>query len=158
MEAIGQYIFQVTAAAILCGLIRQIIGDKGSIGGVMNLVTALVILLTAISPLISVRIGSVQSNLEDFSFQSQQLVSQGTQDSENVLREIIIEKTRTYILDKARSFGADLTVEVMVEGSTLPTPCAVTIRGAISPYGKKRLQAIIRDDLGVPLEEQTWIS
>ena len=59
-------------------------------------------------------------------------------------------------MDKAKSFGAELTVEVRVDGSELPVPCAVRVSGSISPYGKKQLGSIIADELGIALEDQTW--
>lgn len=158
MEEIGRYVLTLTAASVLCGIARQLVGEKGTVGSLLKMLTGIFILFTAISPLISVRLGSVDDFLTNFKVESQQSAAQGRDDAKNVLRDIIIEKTSTYILDKAREYGADLSVEVMVEDSDVPTPCAVTVRGLIAPFAKQQMQAMIRDDLGIPLEEQIWIN
>ena len=71
--------------------------------------------------------------------------------------EIIKARTQAYILDKARSLDVALTVEVFLDDATIPAPCGVRIEGAISPYAKKVLSQMMKDDLGIPPEEQIWI-
>ena len=85
-------------------------------------------------------------------------VSNGKGAAYEAMAASIKAQTEAYILDKAESFGASLTVEVSVEGPDLPVPCGVRIAGSISPYGKKQLSDMIVKDLGIPAEEQIWIS
>ena len=47
-------------------------------------------------------------------------------------------------------------VEVTVDTSQTPVPNAVRVSGQISPYGKKQLQQMIANDLGIALEAQIW--
>ena len=71
--------------------------------------------------------------------------------------DIIKRRTAAYILDKAKNLGADLMVEVTLNDEIPPVPCAVRLRGIITPYAKKVLSETIFRDLGIKTEEQTWI-
>jgi len=73
------------------------------------------------------------------------------------MAQSIIDSTRAYILEKAETFGAELTVEVMLDDSSIPVPSGVRIRGNISPYNREKLGSIIQRDLGIPTEAQIWI-
>lgn len=74
------------------------------------------------------------------------------------LRTIIKSRVEAYILDKAESYGAKLKVEVMLSEDQVPVPMSVRITGSISPYGKKMVTQLIREDLGIASEEQVWIA
>jgi hypothetical protein len=73
------------------------------------------------------------------------------------MAERIIQQTQAYILDKARSLDAELTVEVFLGDGTIPVPIGVRLEGNISPYARKLLSQMLQDDLGIPAEEQIWI-
>lgn len=157
VESIKAYVMALTSAAIVCGILCKVVGEKDSVGVTLKLVTGIFILFTAISPLINIHISNLGDFLNDFVNDSDQYVFQGTIDAQNVLREIITQKTSTYIMDKGRTYGAELHVEVKTDDSDIPVPCAVTISGAIAPYAKSQLQTMIREDLGIAMEAQTWI-
>ena len=109
-----------------------------------------------VSPWVDMQIGDISGFFGDVSVSADSAVASGEKDAQDALQAIIKSKTEAYILDKAKSFGAELSVEVRVDGSELPVPCTVLIKGSISPYGKKQLSSIIADELGVALEDQLW--
>lgn len=140
----------------MCAIVTQILGKKGAIGSTVKLMTGIFLLVTMISPLLKLRIGDVTGYWDGIAADADQVTQSGAADARQTLEGIIKAKAEAYILDKAGVYGAELTVEVSVGGSEVPVPVAVMLRGNISPYGKKQLQTWIRDDLGIPLEAQTW--
>ena len=71
--------------------------------------------------------------------------------------KIIKEQSQAYILDKAVSLGADISVAVTVSETTPPTPIEITVKGAVSPYVKTVLKDYLKEQFGIPEEAQKWI-
>ena len=157
MNSVGAYILRVTAAAVICGLISGIVGTKGALSSVVKLITGLFLCFSVISPFLKVNVGNLTGYLGDLQVSGDEIVMEGETAVKKELETIIKSKTEAYILDKAVSYGAELAVEVSVDASQIPVPNAVRVSGQISPYGKKQLQQIIANDLGIALEAQTWI-
>ena len=153
MTELSTIMLGVTAAAILCALLRAL-PIEGGLGKLMQVLCGLFMLVTLFSGFT----GGVRFDELNFSqLDAHSIVQDAKLESVLTLREIIITETEAYILDKANKFGAELTVEVSVDDSELPTPCAVTVRGSVSPYARQQLQQIIADDLGICVEDQRWI-
>ena len=70
---------------------------------------------------------------------------------------IIKAETEAYILDKARSYGQELTVEVTLSNEDPPVPEGVCIQGSISPYAKSMLKKCLKEDLMIREEDQLLI-
>ena len=156
MSSVGAYILRITAAAVICGLISGIVGTKGALAAVVKLMTGLFLCFTVISPFLKVNVGNLSEYLEDLQVSGDEIVADGETAAKKELETIIKFKTEAYILDKAASYGAVLAVEVTVDTSLVPVPNGIRISGGISPYGKKQLQQIIANDLGIALEAQIW--
>lgn len=156
MEMIRDYLLRLTAAAILCGIVTGFLGKKGALGSIIRFLTGIVMTLTVISPWGQFRIGDLTCFFEDLNIQAGGISHDGERAAQDAIADIIKSETEAYILDKANSFGAELSVEVSVDGSDLPVPCAVRISGRISPNGRKQLERIISEELGIALEDQIW--
>lgn len=156
MNSVGAYILRLTAAAVICGLISGIVGTKGTLSSVVKLITGLFLCFSVISPFLKMNVTSFTGYLEDLQVSGDEIVAEGEIEAKKELETIIKSKTEAYILDKAASYGAEVAVEVSVDTSQMPVPDAVRVSGQISPYGKKQLQQIIANDLGIALEAQIW--
>ena len=157
MDGIREYLVQVTAAALVCGILNTIVGKKGSIAATVRVMTVILMTVTMASPIVRLRFSVVSDFWRDVRFDSAMYAQQGSDASREAVRTIIKERSEAYILDKAASLGADIRVELVLSDDALPVPVSVTLHGAVSPVGKRRLQEMIRDELGIPLEEQKWI-
>ena len=157
MDFIRSYMLRLICAAILCGIINGLAGKKGTLGATVKLMTGIFMIFCFVSPWMNMRIGNLGNFFSDISVSADGLVDSGEKDAQDALSAIIKAKAEAYILDKAKSFGAELKVEVRVDGSELPVPCAAVIKGSISPYGKKQLSSMIADELAIALEDQLWI-
>ena len=56
MEGIREYLIQVTAAALICGIINTIVGKKGSVAATVRVMTVILMTVTMASPLVKLRI------------------------------------------------------------------------------------------------------
>lgn len=157
MEEIRGYLLKVVICGILCGISVALTANTGSMGKLVKLITGVCMLMTIVSPALQFRLGSVGSFYGKIALDADALVTEGEKISTTAMGDIIKKKTEAYILDKADSFGASLDVIVSLNNDPYPMPCAVRISGSISPYGKRQMQSIIRDDLGIALEDQIWI-
>ena len=156
MESLGQYIVSVAAAAILCGIVRSIAGEKGAGSGVIRLVCGIFLAFVVIRPVRDIQLPDVGLWLDSFSAQAQEASAMGENLSREAMADIIKARTAAYILDKGEELGLDLTVEVTVSEDQIPAPVAVTIRGSASPANKTKLQNWIQEELGIPKEDQQW--
>lgn len=156
MEGIRQYLLTIVAAAVLCGIITNLLDKKGAFAAIIKLLTGLFLAVTVISPWSKVQIMDFSVYASGLSAQAEEAAGYGHSVALEEISAIIKSQTEAYILDKAASTGLGLTVTVTVSGSDPPQPYAVILRGAVSPYAKQQLQRIIASDLGIPEERQSW--
>lgn len=153
MEALRQYILSVVTAAMLCGIVTGLF-PSGTGKQVVRLICGLFLAYTVLAPISRGEL----PNLTDFSLGIPEEAAQAVAVGENLARdsmaEIIKSETEAYILDKARSLQAEVTVEVSVNEENVPN--SVTVSGAVSPYVRRQLQRILESDLGIAKENQKW--
>lgn len=154
MEAIKGYLLSVTAAALVCGIVTTLGGKSSGISKLLKLLCGLFLAATVVKPLVDVKIGDIWDFAENLTVSSDAAVAMGENVAAEEMERIIKQKTQTYILDKAKALGADVTVEVSLEGYI---PSSVTVKGDLSPYVKSNLSASIARELNIPPEEQVWI-
>lgn len=157
MDQIRQYLLCVCAAAILCGIANGIIEKKGSYSSVLKLITGLILALTVISPLVKIQWADVTQYVEGMTSDADDAVADGEAMAYEAEAAIIKSQTEAYILDKAASMGLNIEVEVTLSSSDPPLPCAVSVKGSVSPYSKALLSQYISEELGISEENQQWI-
>lgn len=158
MDGIREYILCITAAALVCSALKLLMGEKGTMAAMVKLLCGLFLCITAVRPLIRLEIGDLSGYVQSFGVDASLAASEGEAAAAKAFSAIIKSETEAYILDKAESVEAAVTVEVTLSGDDPPLPCAVTITGACSPYAKTALRTFIEQDIGIPREAQTWIS
>jgi hypothetical protein len=131
--------------------------DKsGMAAAVGKLLTGLVMTVTVLSPLVGISFDSMGELTREYEKIAAEAVLKGENSTRDALEKSITASLEAYILEKAEDMGAKVQVKVTVSGDTFPVPETVTIAGPVSPYVKSRLQKIIKEDLGVLEENQTW--
>ena len=157
MEKLGIYILSVTAAALLLGILQSIAGKKGTHVALLKLIGGLFLTFTTIAPIANIELERLLDFPWDFAVQGNAIAQQGQEYAQYQLHGIIKDRCEAYILDKAQTYQADVTVEVMLSQDEVPVPSSVRLQGSISPYARQALQQWLQDDLGVPKEQQIWI-
>lgn len=156
MDQIGQYVIRLTAAALICGAVMSIADKKGTIGVAVKLLAGMFLTLTMISPWVQFHLNDLESLLDDVQLSADRLTGSAQSATRDEMGKRITDSTAAYILEKAQSLGAEITVEIILDESDIPVPCLVRLSGSVSPYGKQKLSSIIENDLGIPPEEQIW--
>ena len=145
----------VTTAAIICGILNGLLEKSKTIAPIVKLLTALFMSVTVLSPLVTISISNMLPNIQSFTEDANQIVQQGEWYAEKRQADIIKSRLEAYILDKAASLDAEVTVEITLSQDSLP--CAVCITGNLSPYAKAQLENILQHELAIPKEAQRWI-
>lgn len=156
MELIREYLLSVTAAALLCGIMQSFAGEKTSSAGILRLVCGIFLSFTVIRPIADIQFKEISVFPSDIMADAKSTVEEGEDYARRAMARLIKEEAEAYILDKARSLGAELSVDVTVSNDEPPVPMAVTLIGQVSPYVKQQLMRTMETDLGIPEEDQQW--
>lgn len=157
MDSIIKYILQITAAAVLCAFVKTILPDSNTSGKMLRIITGIFLILTVLSPVLKFRLEGIDDFLSDFSVSADSVTADGQKMAGNAMASIIKSNTETYILSEARKLRLQIDVEVMTDQSNPPVPCAVIIKGNVSPYNRNELKGIIGRQLGISEENIQWI-
>lgn len=157
MEAVRQYILSVVCMVMICG-VAQVLFSVGSAGTILKIICGLLVTITVLRPVIKDRMFAWDENFSLMSENGEMAVSEGQLAAEKSLAQLITDKTRTYILNKASQMGADIAVEVVLNSEYPFEPVHVTIKGTVSPYVRKQLAQCISNELSIAEDDQIWIS
>lgn len=155
MEQLGRYILSVITAAMLLGILKSFLKEKNGPAAVVGMMGGLFLTFTILSPASKFDFSGIDLFFESFSMDGQAAAAYGEKLAQEELEGIIKSQVEAYILDKAKPYRAELSVEVTLDEATVPT--AVRLQGDISPYGKMQLQQMLEADLGIAKENQQWI-
>ena len=113
MQALGNYLLRIVAAALLLGAAGQLVrGKRGK--QMLRLCGGLCMALVVLVPLPSLASLAGSNSLSDALLASEPAAENLAQVREE-LGKLISQQTEAYILDKARSLGASVTVKVSLE-------------------------------------------
>lgn len=157
MDAIAEYLLSVTAAGILCAVVRNILGEKHISGKIMKAVSGVFMAITIFSPLMDFRLSDMEDYFKDFQYSAEDAADSGTQMAVTAMADIIKQQTESYILDKAASLGADIQIKVKMSDTNPPVPKEVILSGSVSPYHKSLISQYILTNFSIPEENQKWI-
>ncbi len=155
MDGVREYLLAVSGAALLCGVINCFLGKERS-GQPVKVLTGLLLVLTIMQPLGNISADIFEDFSLNFSDEAQAAAALGEKQAQNALADIIKAETGAYILQKANEIGIEIQVTVEVTDGDIPTPVAVRIAGAASPFAKIQLQSFIEQQLGISKENQKW--
>ena len=77
--------------------------------------------------------------------------------SADAIRQLIIQETEAYILNKAGLLGMDIRADVELSEGEYPVPERAVIRGNWTDSQKSQLSAMLEAELGIPEEDQRWM-
>ena len=154
---IREYLIGVTAAALVCAIVKAFLPDKGAIATVIKTLLGLLMILAVVHPWTSISTEGMFDWTQDFTTDAQAVVSDAQVQAKEAVRARIKEQTEAYILSKAEALGAQVEVSVEISDEALAAPLGVSITGTVSPYARQVISQMIADDLGISREAQEWI-
>ena len=157
MDQIREYLIGVTVAAILCGIVTALTGEKGFLGSAMKLLTGLLMALALVSPWVTISLNNLFGWTENIKTDAEVAVQEGQHTGEEIYRKVIKERLEAYILDEAQALGLNLSVAVTLSQDAVPVPVGVELSGSTSPYLKQCLTLFMANELGIEREDQVWL-
>lgn len=157
MEVLSNYILSVIAAALVVSMVSALSDTKSTTGNLIKLVGGVFLAMTLMQGFRYIDIERLFDKLEFYEVESESAAAFGENMSAESLKTIIKSRTESYILDKARLYRANLTVEVTLSHDRIPIPISVRLQGNVSPFAKYQLQQLIENDLAISKEDQLWI-
>lgn len=154
MTEIPSYIMSVTAAAVLCAVVGVLAGD-GTAGKLLKLMTGIVMAVVVIRPIAGIGTVNLNRYLEQLNLDALEAVAEGSEYTREETASRIKQELESYILGKAASLSAEITVEVTLHDQTM-LPVSAVITGRVSPYAKGVMEDVFAEDLGIPTEALTW--
>ena len=149
------YIISIIVAGIICAITDLLLDKKTSAGKIAKILTGILMTVTIITPLTNISFKNISNYFDSLSLRADGYVEEGKNAAQNSICEIIKTQTEAYILDKAKSMGLDVSVEVELDDNN-SFPRGVTITGIISPYAKGLIASYIEDTVGITKENQQW--
>lgn len=156
MEDIRTYILSVVASAVICGSIKMLFPNKGATSALISAICGIFMAFILISPLRALDLSIYDDYFSGFMEEAKTAVTDGELVALEEQKAFIKKETEAYILDKAVSLGADISVSVTLSETTPYAPMQITIKGAVSPYVKTVLKNYMNEQFGIPEEAQTW--
>ena len=153
---VRQYIISVLSATIISALAVRFSGKQQATAGIVKLISAVFLLITAISPLVKFQLQDISDYVDMIDVDADNIITDAQSQAETETAAIITDRTQAYIKDKAATYGADVTVTVEISQPDSLIPDTITIEGEVSPYIKEVLQKTITDDLGIREDRQIW--
>ena len=158
MEDIRAYILSVVAAAVICGSIKMLFSGKGALSALISSLCGLFMAFVLVAPLRQLDISIYDDYFSGFMEEANAAVKEGELLAISEQKTLIKKETEAYILDKAITLGADISVSVTLSDTVPYAPIKITLKGAVSPYVKTVLKNYLIEQFGIPEEAQIWIS
>ncbi len=151
------YILSIVAAGMICAITNCLLSKESATGKIAKMLSGIFMCVTVLSPIANISFSHIGRYMDDLSFDASTYVDSGKADAETSISSIIKSRCEAYILDKAKSMGLDIAVEVELDDQNNSVPCGITIDGPVSPYIKEVISDYIESHLGIAKESQQWI-
>lgn len=159
MEVLKNWITGVTAASILVAA-AVAVTPKGSMQKMVRLVGGLVLFLVLIAPLKEMDSSDMAYFNMQYRAEYENYEEKLIQENSTMIKTIIEDKTRSYILQKADELGiacdAEVNAKKREDGYPYPDTVTITVKTGTDLDLQKELTRIIESELGVPYENQKW--
>lgn len=154
MAGLKNYLIAVCSAAILCALLKQIVGKGKLSNGTIRILSGLFVAICIIAPWkdFSLRDLEVYNPLDTKTAES--FVEDGKRITKSNINAIIMERVEAYILEKTNQLHVQ--VEVSVELSDEGVPIRSIITGELSRSEREELSAFLAGQIGIQKEMQIW--
>ncbi len=154
MDGLKAYLMSVFSAALLCAILKQIVGKEKPSGGTIHLLSGLFVAVCIISPWKNFSLQDLE-RYNPLQIESGDMyVETGSEMTQARINAIIIEQTEAYIMEKANQM--QVQVEVKVEVSDEGIPVRAVISGDLSQIDREALSAFLVKEIGIQREMQIW--
>lgn len=151
------WFISLVAAAMIVACADTLLAKSGQ-RAVGRLAGALMLLLVVLGPVLS--LGGVEFGglSQEMVAEMEQMEAQLQAGSNEILKEIIEERFRTYILDKAAQLEVtcNISVDCKEDENGLWLPERVSVTGNMTPQQQRQLEQYVEQELGVSKKMQSY--
>ncbi len=152
------WLYALLGTSIICS-VAMALTPAGKQRKVTALVCGVVIICALIAPFKKLDMTQYAKNLELYRARGDELTVKAGEINNELSRTIIEEQSGAYILDKAASFGIDVSAKVTAsrsgdDGSFYPYEADISCENP--EEGRKKLAGTIEAELGIPEARQHW--
>lgn len=155
MGTVRGYLISLVAVCMIA-VLASVLVHGSPINKFVRLIGGILVLLVAVSPLLSVDAERLSERLQEICAANSFDASVVVKNSDAVLAKHIKQTTETYIENKAAELGAVIQAEVTLTNDAYPVPNKVTIIGTLTVGQIESLTAYLTDSLGIAPEHQEW--
>lgn len=156
MSEVKTALIALVGAGLLLSILLDFLKD-GAVKQAVQLVGGLLLILLVLAPLTQFDLDAFGQYLTEIQMERDMLETGIPVENEKILAGIIQEKTEAYILDKASTLGAKITVAVTVAaGEAYPYPNEVVIVGTLTAQQQETLTSWLAENLAIPKERQVF--
>ena len=157
MDGLRTWLLSLMFAAVLCAIARALM-PAGPVKRAGGLIGGLVMLSAVLAPAVQLSPAAAEAWAAQWSDGRAQREEELRQGVNEEMKRIIEQEFAAYIVDKAAEWGLTCTARVTCgeteDGLYLPVRTEVT--GPLTQGDRARLTRLIREELGVPEEEQAY--
>ena len=154
MDGMKNYLISVCCAAVLCGILKQIVGSSKMSSGMIRVLSGLFIAICIVSPWKNFRIDDLTQYNPLITAQGDLYAVTGYEMTQKKIDKLIIQSTEAYILEKTNQLHAQVEVSVSLSEDSIPV--SVQITGQLSQEAKEELSAFLLNNIGIQKEMQIW--
>ena len=158
MELLRTWVLGITAASLVIA-VAQALMPEGTVKKVGKLTGGLILVLVLLQPLARLDYQALYDRVA--SLPAGALTQEAlAKETSLPLEEGIEAELAAYIAEKGEALGCPCIarVDCTPDETGVPIPTRVTVTGTFSPDQQEPLQTLITQDLGIALEDQTYIS
>ena len=157
-EFAGNWIRAIAGAALICA-VAFALTPKGKVKNVLKLICGIVLICAIVNPVIKKNLPNMSMDMSKYRKQADEIANNAEDTKNSMSRTIIEDKLKAYILDKAKSYNAELdevSVSVKWGDEECWYPYEVSLTASIGEKEKQLISNAIEADLGIPKERQYW--
>ena len=147
------YLLSVLISSLICSILSQMVSDT-KWKSLMQLLCGVVIAISILAPLTDFNLENLPKLPADCRIEADVYISEGIKVASSEQEKIIKAYCESYILDKAKSLGSEVSVQIRLDKTMVPAFAELRCDDKTL---QKPLQEILTMDLGIPKENQKWI-
>ena len=158
LGVLSDYVKSVVVVSIIISAAMSV-APKGAARSVVGAVSGLIMITLLLRPLTALK----GVDFSGFSFTPENnavsVEEKLTAERDNLLKELIVEKTSAYILAKAQALDVDCEVIITLDGGAPPLPATAVIKASIpyDPIFQREMSVFLAFDCGIPKENQSFL-
>ena len=157
-EFAGSWVRAIAGAALICA-VAFALTPKGKVKSILKLICGIVLICAIVNPVINKNLPDMSMDMSKYREQADEITNNAKDTKNSLSRTIIEDKLNAYILDKAKSYNAQLdsvSVSVKWGDDECWYPYEVSLTASIGEKEKQLISNAIEADLGIPKERQYW--